>query len=161
MTEPNATADLTLSPSPQQTLQNKLSSRWKKAALAGLLSLLVAGEGQLYNRQPRKAIGLAFTIPTLLILAAKTRIFFSFFTMVSFFIVLIGWRLFITADAAYNAWTASEPEAAVPRPGFTYPVIAVALLIAAFYPSYEDFNYGMALCYKGEKSLVRIALIGS
>jgi signal peptidase I len=140
MTEPNATADLTLSSSPQRTLQNKPSSRWKKAALAGLLSLFVAGEGQLYNRQPRKAIGLALTIPTLLILAAKTRIFFSFFTMVSFFIVLIGWRLFITADAAYNAWTAKKPEAAVARPGFTYPVIAVTLLIAAFYPSYEDFK---------------------
>jgi signal peptidase I len=140
MTEPNSILDPTLSSSPQRTFQNRPSSRWKKAVLASFLSLLVAGAGQLYNRQPRKAIGLALSIPMLLILAAKTRVVFSFFTMVSFFIVLIGWRLFITADAAYNAWTAKKPETAILRPRFTYAVIAAALLIAAFYPSPEDFK---------------------
>lgn len=140
LTESNATPELPLSSSPQWTRQNKSSTHWKKAALVGFLSLFVAGAGQLYNRQPRKSIGLALTIPVLLILAAKIRIVFSFFTMVSFFVVLILWRLFIAADAAYNAWVAKNPETAIPRPGFTYPVITVALLIAASYPSAEDLK---------------------
>jgi len=140
MTEPDATPELSLSSWPQRTRQSKSSTHWKKATLAGFLSLVVAGAGQLYNRQPRKSIGLALTIPMLLILAAKTRIVFSFFPMVSFFVVLIFWRLFIAADAAYNAWTGKKPEVAILRPGFTYPVIAVALLIAASYPSSEDFK---------------------
>src|SRR4051794_3897536 len=99
--------------SPQAMPQHKPSSRWKKATLAGFLSLLIAGMGQLYDRRPRKALWLALTIPILLVLAAQTRIVFSFFTMVAFFTVLIGWRLFIAAEAVYSARTAKKAEAAL------------------------------------------------
>jgi signal peptidase I len=139
MTELNLNPEQASS-SPQAMLQHKPSSRWKKATVAGFLSLLIAGMGQLYDRRPRKAFWLALTIPILLVLAAQTRIVFSFFTMVAFFTILVAWRLFIAAEAAYNAWIAKKAEAAVSRPRLTYPLVAVVLLVAALYPSYDDLK---------------------
>lgn len=107
-------------------------------ALAGFFSLLIAGMGQLYNRHPRKAFCMALTIPILLVLVAQTRILFSFATMVAFFTILIGWRLFIAAEAAYTAWTAKKQETALPHPRLAYPLVAVVLLVAALYPSYDE-----------------------
>ena len=60
--------------------------------------------------------------------------------MVAFFSILIGWRFFIAAEAAYNAWSAKKPETALPHPRLTYPVVAVVLLAAALYPSYDEFK---------------------
>src|ERR1700731_480749 len=139
MTELNLNPEQTPS-SPQPMPQHKPSSRWKKATLAGFLSLLIAGVGQLYDRRPRKALWLALTIPIFLVLAAQTRIVFSFFTMVAFFTVLIGLRLFIAAEAAYAAWKTKMPEAALLRPRVTYPLVAVVLLAAALFPSPNDFK---------------------
>lgn len=126
--------------SPQPTPQRKPSSHGKKAALAGFLSLLIPGMGQLYDRRPRKALWLALTIPILLVLAAQTRVLFSFFTMVAFFTILIVWRLFIAADAGYSAWALKKTEAALPRPRLTYPLVAAVLMVAALYPSPDEFK---------------------
>ena len=136
MTELNLNLDRTASP-PQPTPQAK-PSRTKKVALAGFFSLLIAGMGQLYNRQPRKALWMGLTIPILLALVAQTRILFSFTTMVAFFTILIGWRLFIAAEASYTAWTAKKQETAFPHPRLAYPLVAVVLLVAALYPSYDE-----------------------
>jgi TM2 domain-containing membrane protein YozV len=103
------------------------------------LSLFIPGTGQLYNRQPRKALLLVLPIPAMVVLAAKTRIVFSFVTMVVFVALLIGWRLFIGREAAYGGWR-NKPESAPSRPRLTYPLIAVVLNIAALYPSYDDFK---------------------
>ena len=139
MTELNVNRDPTpLSPQPMP--QRKPSSRWKRAGLAGFLSLFIPGTGQLYNRQPRKALLLVLPIPAMVALAAKTRIVFSFVTMVAFFALLIGWRLFIAGEAAYGGWTTNKPESAPSRPRLTYPLIAVVLIVAALYPSYDDFK---------------------
>jgi signal peptidase I len=139
MTELNVNRDQTLS-SPLPIPQQKPSSRWKKATAAGFLSLFVAGMGQLYNRQPRKGLLLAITIPILLVLGAQTRIVFSFITMVAFLAILIGWRLFIAAEAGYCAWIAKKPQATLPHPRIVYPLVAVVLVLAALYPSYDDFK---------------------
>src|SRR2546429_3502257 len=74
--------------SAQPMSQRTTSSRWKRAGLAGVLSLFIPGTGQLYNRQPRKALLLVLPIPVLVVFAAKTRIVFSFVTMVAFFALL-------------------------------------------------------------------------
>src|SRR5271157_5219989 len=58
------------------------SSRWKKATLAGFLSLLLPGMGQLYNRQSRKAFGVAVLTHVLGALMTHTRLLLSFPTMV-------------------------------------------------------------------------------
>jgi signal peptidase I len=125
--------------SPQPMPQRKPSTRWKRAGLAGFLSLFIPGTGQLYNRQPRKALLLVLPIPAVVALAAKTRIVFFFATMVTFVGLLIGWRLFIAGEAAYGGWT-NKPESAPSRPRLIYPLIAVVLTIAALYPSHDDFK---------------------
>jgi signal peptidase I len=107
--------------------------------MAGFLSLFIPGTGQLYNHQPRKALLLVLPIPFVVVLAAKTRIVFSFATMVAFFALLIGWRLFIAGEAAYGGWT-NRVESAPSRPRLPYWLIAVVLIIAALYPSYDDFK---------------------
>jgi len=139
MTELNLNPDQAPS-SPQQTPQHKPSSRWKKATVAGFLSLLIAGMGQLYNRQPRRALWLALPIPILVVFAAQTRILSSFFTMVAFFTFFTGWRVFVAAEAAYSAATFKRPEATPPRPRLTYPLVTVVLLAAALYPSHDQFK---------------------
>jgi len=139
MTELNVNRDPTLL-SAQPMSQRTTSSRWKRAGLAGVLSLFIPGTGQLYNRQPRKALLLVLPIPVLVVFAAKTRIVFSFVTMVAFFALLVGWRLFIAGEAAYGGWTTNKPESAPSRPRLTYPLIAVVLIVAALYPSYDDFK---------------------
>ncbi len=139
MIELNVNRDPTLL-SPQPIPQRKTSSRWKRAGLAGFLSLFIPGTGQLYNRQPRKALLLVLPIPAMVVFAAKTRIVFSFATMVAFLALLTVWRLFIAGEAAYGGWTTNKPESAPSRPRLTYPLIAVVLIVAALYPSYDDFK---------------------
>ena len=125
--------------STQPVPQRKTSSSWKTAGLAGFLSLFIPGTGQLYNRQPRKALLLALPIPPVVVLAAKSRIIFSFIPMVAFVALLTGWRLFIAGKAAYGSWT-NKLEFAPSRPRLTYFLIAVVLIIAAVYPSLDDFK---------------------
>ena len=59
--------------------------------------------------------------------------------MVAFFALLIGWRLFITGEAACGGWT-NKPESAPLRPRITDLLNTVVLIIAALYPSYDDFK---------------------
>ena len=138
MTELNVNCDpTTLSPQPMPS--RKPPSRWKRAGLAGFLSLIIPGAGQLYNRHPLKALLLVLPIPTVITLAAKTRILFSFVTIVAFFVLLTGWRVFIAGEAAYGGWT-NKRESAPSHRRLTYPLIAVVLIIAALYPSSDDFK---------------------
>lgn len=139
MVEPNLSTNQAVS-STQAALEKKPASRWKRTTAAGLLSFLIPGMGQLYNRQPRKALWLALTIPILAILAVQTRLLFSFFTMVAFFVTLVGWRFVIAGEAAYSAWAAKKPEAAPPLPRLSYPVCVAVLVLAAIYPSPDQLK---------------------
>jgi signal peptidase I len=82
---------------------------------------------------------LALPIPPVVVLAAKTRIIFSFIPMVAFVALLTGWRLFIAGEAAYGGWT-NKLASAPSRPRLTYLLTAVVLIIAAVYPSLDDFK---------------------
>lgn len=112
----------------------------RRALLAGFLSFLIPGAGQLYNRQPRKALALTLPIPILVILGAHTRIMFVFYGMVVFLGFLLLWRLLIVIEAAHIAWTGKRSEAALPVPRVSYTVIAIILVAAALYPSFDDFK---------------------
>ena len=125
-------------PAHEQTPPPKPPSRWKRTTLAGLLSLLFPGMGQLLNRQPRKAFTLAIVTLLLGLLEAETHILLTFSTMVAAILVLLGWKLFIPAEAAYAAATAKKPESAVPLPRVTYSVIAVVVFVAALFPSADQ-----------------------
>jgi signal peptidase I len=110
------------------------ASRWKRAVLAGLLSLVFPGMGQLYNRRPRKAFSLALITYILDFLMVKTRLLFAFSTMVVTILGLGLWKLFVTAEAGYAAATGKKPEPAVPMPRVTYPVLAIIFFAAVFIP---------------------------
>jgi len=100
---------------------------WKRALLAGFLSLLFAGTGQLLNRQPRNAILLALPLYICDVLFIKTRLPFAFWTIAPLVAVAIIWRLFVVADAAHAAVTSKPAEPPFPMPRFTYSALAIAL----------------------------------
>jgi signal peptidase I len=110
------------------------TSRWKQAAIAGLLSLFFPGMGQLFNRQPRKAFGIAILTHILGALVAHTRLLLSFWTMVASFFVLLAWQLSVAVEAA-RAATAKKPESPVPLPWLAYPLIGIIIIVSALAPS--------------------------
>ncbi|SRR6266404_567635 len=130
-TEPNQV------PYPEtQNLDPSPRSPWKKATLAGLLSLVFPGTGQLLNRQPRKGFVLASITYLFTVLTLKTRLLFIFSTMVATILAGIIWKLFVAAEAAYTAAAAKKPEPIVPMARLTYPFLAVICVAAAvFTPS--------------------------
>jgi TM2 domain-containing membrane protein YozV len=103
----------------------KPTSRWKRAALAGLLSLLFSGMGQLYNRQPRKGLFLALISLMLGMAMVKTRLLFTFSKMVPTILALVLWKFFVAGEAAYSTATGKGPESIIPLPRLLYPLLAV------------------------------------
>jgi signal peptidase I len=126
-------ANLNEPPSPSLTSRTPRPSRWKRAAVAGLLSLVFPGMGQLYNRQPRKAFSLALITYILDFLMLKTRLLFTFSTMVVTVLGLGLWKLYVASEASYAA-AAEKPESAVPMPRLTYPFLAILFFVAVFIP---------------------------
>jgi len=113
-------------------------SRWGRAVLAGFLSLLLPGIGQLYNQQPRKGLGMALTFPLLTLVMVTTRVFFSFWSFVLFNGIVITWRLFIAAEAAYSAKTRKKAEPAIPQPRVSYALLAVAIVSLEIFPTSDQ-----------------------
>jgi len=96
--------------------------------------------GQLYNRQPRKAFAMALISQIFGMLMAKARLLLAFSTMVATVVILVVWKFFVTAEAAYTAATAKKPEPSVPLPWLTYPLLAVLFFAAAFFPSPDQLK---------------------
>jgi signal peptidase I len=127
-------ANLNEPPSPSLTSPTPRSSRWKRALVAGLVSLVFPGMGQLYNRQPRKGFSLALITYVFDLIMVKTRLLFAFPTMVATILALGLWKLFVAAEAGYAAATGKKPESAVPMPQITYSFLAIIFFAAVFIP---------------------------
>jgi len=123
---------------PPQDIAPKPRSRWKKAALAGLLSLLFAGAGQLVNRQPRKALVFALLVIGLGFLQAKTRLLLAFPTMTVLLVAGVLLKLGVAAEAAYSAARGKDAERPIPFPKICYAAIAIVAVAAGFFPSSEQ-----------------------
>jgi signal peptidase I len=119
---------------------SKPPSRIGRAFLAGFLSLLAAGLGQFYNRQPRKAI--AFAIFTFLIipLVLRTPTIFDFGTMLGVLVISLVWRLFMIVEAARAAAKARNPEPVLPRAEVLSPLFLAAIIGLALIPLLHAFD---------------------
>src|SRR5208282_3602804 len=93
--------------------------------------------GQLYNRQPRMAFGVAVLTHVLGALMTHTRLLLSFPTLVGTLLVVWAWRLFVTVEAAYAAAARKKREAAVPLPWLTYSLLVVIILLANYFPTVD------------------------
>ncbi len=107
-----------------------------------MLSFLLPGSGQLFNRQPRKAFGVAVATHLLSVLFVHTRLLLSFPTMVATLLVVWVWKLFVVAEAAHAAASAKKPEATLPLPWFTYSLIAVIVVLASYFPTLDHIKHG-------------------
>ena len=111
----------------------------KRIAIAVLLSLLIPGMGQLFNRQPRKGLWMAVTFPFLALIAGESRILLSFWGVVILAVVIVAWRLFIIADAVHIACVDSKTERGFRNSRITVFFIAGIILLAAFLPTPGQF----------------------
>jgi signal peptidase I len=113
----------------------KPSSSRKKVVLAGLLSLVFPGMGQLYNRQPGKGFGFSLISFSLAMTMVKTRLLFTFSTMAIIIIALLLWKIFVAPEAAWTAAIRKTPESPIPLPWLIYPLLAIFFFVAAVFPS--------------------------
>jgi signal peptidase I len=133
-------------PSPSSPIDSEQSPRPKltgtigRAAAAAGLSILFPGLGQTYNRQPRKGLVMAATIPLLATGLLETRTLFSFWGLVAFFFILAVWRLFIAAEAARVGWIGGKPEGRFDRPWLTTPILVVLVVLLGAFPTPGEFR---------------------
>lgn len=99
-----------------------------RRSLAGVLSLLMAGLGQTFNRQPRKGVIFLILVPTVVLLAGGIRLLSTFpglVIAVSLQLLLLLWAI---ADAAFYGGCGAKE-----RTGFfvaqTWYVCAILLII--------------------------------
>lgn len=116
----------------------KPASRWKRATLAGILSLLIPGMGQLVNRQPRKALVLGLMMYVLRLLQVYTHWMLAFGTLMGMVAAALALRLGVAAEAAYSAGRGKKEETAIPMANVSYAVIGILLLAGAIFPTTEQ-----------------------
>jgi signal peptidase I len=115
----------------------KPAPRWKKATLAGILSLLIPGMGQLVNRQPRKALVLGLIMHAFRLLQVYTHWMLAFGTMMGMMAAALALRLGVAVEAGYGAG-GKKKETAIPLTKISYPVLAILLLVGAFSPTTDQ-----------------------
>jgi signal peptidase I len=116
----------------------KPASRWKKAALAGILSLLIPGMGQLVNRQPRKALVLGLVMYAFRLLQVYTHWMLAFGTMMGMMAAGLALQLGVAAEAAYCAGKEEKQESAIPLAKVSYAMIAILLIAGVIFPTTDQ-----------------------
>ena len=102
--------------------------------------MLMPGLGQVYNRQPRKGLWMAATLPLLTLAAGETRILLSFWGFVASLLVLVGWRLFIAAEASHIGWKGGKSEVRFQRPRLVIPIIIGLIVLLNIFPTVGQFR---------------------
>jgi signal peptidase I len=116
----------------------KAPSRAKQTTIAFLWSLIFPGLGQVYNRQPRKGLAMALTIP-LIALIFGTRLPLFFWGLILVLLISIGWRIYIVVDAIRFSWKGRKPEDGFKRPGLSVTLAVVIVLFLNIFPSTDSF----------------------
>jgi signal peptidase I len=116
----------------------KPASRWKKATLAGILSLFIPGMGQLVNHQPRKALALGLMMYAFRLLQVHTHWMLSFGTMMGAIAAALVLQLGVAVEAAYSAGRGNKEEAAIPLARVSYAAIGVLLLAGVIFPTSDQ-----------------------
>ena len=92
--------------------------------------------GQLFNRQPRKALVIAIITHIFGALVAHTRLLLSFWTMVASFLVVLAWQLLDRRGGRANCRAAGKSQKRLClRPGSRTPLIGTSFSISALAPS--------------------------
>ncbi len=99
---------------------------WKRGLIAPLLSLLLRGLGQLYNRQLVKSIGLLLCSPALFLLGRGLIITFQ--GLIAFFSLSVAVTIWAAVDACRTGL--SQKKGAV-LPRFNRPALLIAVAIIA------------------------------
>jgi signal peptidase I len=100
---------------------------WRRAAIALLLSILQQGLGQIYNREPTKAIFYFVFFGGFLLLCRVLALWNTFIGFATFLVVLLGSSLFMIVDATRVALR-RKTESELAR--VSRPTLALAFVLA-------------------------------
>lgn len=89
--------------------------------------------GQLYTRQPRRAVFFAVVTHLLGQLSAQTRLLLAFRSMGALILTQLIWKVFVIVDAARSA--NKKPESPIAFPRLAYPALVVVVILATVFPS--------------------------
>lgn len=102
---------------------------WKRGSIAGVLSLLLPGLGQLYNRQAIKVIPCTLFFPCAVILERKIGLFLTFRGTLGAFAFGLAIELIIILDAARVGFLTDKKLPLKKLRGWA-SIVAVVLLVA-------------------------------
>ena len=91
---------------------------WRKPIPAGFLSFLITGLGQAYNRQWRRTLGFVVMALFLDLLFLHFRVWATLQGLAVGLLVLLGWRIIMSVDAAVQA------RKRLQRPAQSVPIAA-------------------------------------
>lgn len=117
------------------------SSRKKRIVIASLLSLLLPGLGQLYNRRPWLGIAMAISFPVFAFVAGSARLLLHFWTLVGFFGITLLWRFVVIVDAALAAREERPPGAQKAHSMSILLSATVVIVAAGVFPSIGQFHW--------------------
>lgn len=112
----------------------------KRPCVAFLLSLFFPGTGQLYNRQGRKALYVAFLVAALPHVLFLLRLAHTFKGLIVLVVLQLIVLLFVIIDAVRSS---ANDETIAVRPPLTRSVFATALLIVAINVAWSLSNLGI------------------
>ena len=110
--------------------------RWRRTPGASVLSLLVAGTGRLFNRQPRKGFILALVAHLLEYLLAYPTVMLSVPAMIAALTASAVWKIVVIFDVGYFA-AKPKTESPVPLPRLIYALLIILMIAASLFPSWD------------------------
>jgi len=102
---------------------------WEKPIAVFLVSLFVAGLGQVVNREPWKGLGFAASAPLFSFLAARLGAYRTFRGLVAAIVLVFAWRAWICVDAFRGA-RQRRTSSVSPSPSLAVLGISGALILA-------------------------------
>lgn len=132
MDESNNSAAQVSAEEPGTPVEN--AAKPMKAWLAALLSLVIPGLGQLYDRRPFRGLALAASFCAVGFMVVNTRVLLRPLGLLSIFFLSVAARILTVVDAARLARTRGPVVVLEPRQRFGYFVVAALMVAAAAFP---------------------------
>jgi len=117
------------------------NARWGKPILAAILSLLVTGLGQAYNKNWRRTLTVVAVSLLLALFFLRLRIWATFRGLILLFVCLSIWRIWTSVDAATEARRRQRNPVVVK---WTITLAALAIVIGGATLESTDWFYPLA-----------------
>jgi signal peptidase I len=122
-----------------------------RSAIAALLSLFLAGMGQVYVRRTWRGLFFALCSTAMDALAVKFRLFLTFAGGVASVLVVLAWHAFVVCDAICLAWR-YDPANPLPRNEKATIAAVLAIVLLVGYPVPDYFRSRMLKFFRAYRT---------